>query len=292
MKRLVMHSPRRIVDSHVHLWDPSRFAYPWLVGHATLNRPYLLQDYAAATEGTPIESMVFVQCEAAPDVFDQEASWIMSLAQQDPRIRGIVAWAPLWKGAAVRDDLQKLRRHALLKGVRQIIQFEPDLDFCLTPSFIEGVGLLEEFGLSFDICVDHRQMARVVDFAGRLPKVRMVLDHIGKPDIRGGAMQPWARQLRELAALPNVHCKISGVATEAHHRSWTRDELARYVEVAVEAFGFDRLMYGSDWPVSTDAIAYNAWIHLLEDLFAGVPECEQHKFWFSNAMNFYRLGAI
>lgn len=287
-----MDSPRRIVDSHVHLWDPGRFAYPWLDGHATLNRPYLLSDYATATTETPIESIVFVQAEAATDMFDQEAAWIMSLAQHYPRIGGIVAWAPLWKGAAVRDDLQKLRRHALLKGVRQIIQFEPDLDFCLKTSFIEGVGLLEEFDLSFDICVDHRHMARVIEFAGQLPQVRLVLDHIGKPDIRGGAMQPWAQQIQELAALPHVHCKISGVATEAHHRGWTRDELSRYLDVAVEAFGFDRLMFGSDWPVSTDAIAYNAWINLLDELLAGVPAREQHKFWHSNAMDFYRLEDI
>lgn len=281
---------RRLVDSHVHLWDPGRLGYPWLEGHATLNRPYVLEDYAAATARTPVESMVFVQCEAARDAYDAEAAWIMALAAIDPRIRGLVAWAPLYKGAAAREDLERLKRHVLLKGVRQIIQFEPDLDFCLTPAFLEGVALLEEFDLSFDICVDYRHMGRVVEFARRLPRVRMVLDHIGKPNIRQGEFEPWAREIRELAALPNVHCKISGVATEADHRIWTQDQLTRYIDVAVEAFGFDRIMYGSDWPVSTDAIAYAAWIDLLDQHFSGIPESAQHRFWHSNATDFYRLG--
>ncbi|MBS0613954.1 MAG: amidohydrolase family protein [Proteobacteria bacterium] len=281
---------RRIVDTHVHLWDPGRFTYPWLQGSETLNRRFVLEDYATATAGLSVEAMVFVQCEAIPDAYDQEAAWIMSLAAQDPRLQGIVAWAPLYKGASVREDLVRLQRHPLLKGVRQIIQFQPDLDFCLSPAFLDGVSLLEEFDLSFDICIDHRHMARIVEFANRLPRVRMVLDHIGKPNIRDGLMEPWAHQIRELAALPNVHCKISGVATEANHSLWTRDELARYIEVAVEAFGFDRIMYGSDWPVSTDAIAYGEWVALLETLLAGVPATEQHRFWHSNAMAFYRLG--
>ena len=284
-----MRSARRIVDAHVHLWDPGRLSYPWLQGSATLNRPYVLEDYAAATANLSVEAMVFVQCEAVPDAYDEEAAWVTSLAAREPRLRGIVAGAPPYKGDGVRLDLARLRRHPLLKGVRQIIQFQPDPDFCLSPSFLEGVSLLEEFDLSFDICIDHRHMARIVEFARRLPRVRMVLDHIGKPNIREGLMQPWARQLRELAALPNVHCKISGVATEADHSRWTRDELARYIEVAVEAFGFDRIMYGSDWPVSTDAIAYGEWVSLLEMLLEGVSEAEQHKFWHSNAMVFYRL---
>jgi L-fuconolactonase len=284
-----MRPVRRIVDTHVHLWDPGRFVYPWLQDSATLNRPWVLEDYAAATANLTVEAMVFVQCEAIPDAYDDEAAWVMSLAAREPKLRGIVAWAPLYKGESARADLLRLRRHPLLRGVRQIIQFQPDLDFCLSPSFLEGVRLLEEFDLSFDICIDHRHMGRVVEFAKRLPRVRMVLDHIGKPAIRDGLMQPWGHQLRELATLPNIHCKISGVATEANHSRWTRDELARYIEVAVEAFGFDRIMYGSDWPVSTDAIAYGEWVELLEALLKGVPETEQHKFWRSNAMAFYKL---
>jgi len=282
---------RRIADSHVHLWDPRHLKYPWLEGHATLERPYLVEDYSAATAGTPVESIVFVQCEAARESYDAEASWIVSLAASDPRIRGLVAWAPLYKGTAAREDLERLKRHSLLKGVRQIIQFEPELDFCLAPAFLEGVALLEEFDLSFDICVDYRHMSRVVEFARRLPGVRMVLDHIGKPNIRQGEFETWERQIRALAALPHVHCKISGVATEADHRTWTRDQLAPYIAAAIDAFGYGRIMYGSDWPVSTDAIAYGEWVELLDEQLSGTPEADLHRFWHDNAMAFYRLGA-
>lgn len=278
-----------IVDSHVHLWDPGRLSYPWLRGHATLNRPIGLEEYARATAHTPVDAMVFVQAEAERGAGLEEAQWVAELARQDPRIRAIVAWAPLYKGLAVREDLQKLRDVDLVRGVRQIIQFEPDLDFCLSESFLAGVGLLAEFDLSFDICVDHRHMGRIVEFAMRLPKVRMVLDHIGKPDIRGRALQPWLGHLRELAALPHVWCKVSGVATEAHHDAWTRAELARYIEPALDAFGFTRTLYGSDWPVSTDAIAYDEWIALLDDLLAGVPAAQRQRFWSDNAREFYRL---
>jgi L-fuconolactonase len=283
-------APRRRVDSHVHLWDPGRFAYPWLVGHPTLFRPYVLDDYAAATAHVPVESLVFMQCEAANEHAETEVAWIASLAEREPRIRGIVAWAPLHEGARARAHLDRLLQQPLVKGVRQIIQNQQDPAFCLTPGFQDGVALLGECGLCFDICVDHRQMGQVVEFARRHPGVRMVLDHIGKPDIRGGRLQPWAWHLRELASLPNVHCKISGVATEADHLTWTPDDLARYVEVAIDAFGFDRIMYGSDWPVATDAITYAGWVALLEKLMSGVAEADLDKFWRRNAEAFYRLG--
>lgn len=278
-----------IIDTHLHLWDPAKLRYAWLDGNAVLDRPYRLADYDHATESLDIEAMVFLQCEVDTAQYRDEADWVAALAAQDPRIQGLVAWAPLEKGAAVAEDLGYLARHSILRGIRRIIQFEPDLDFCLRPGFIEGVQTLADFGLSFDICIDHRHLANTLKFAASVAEVPMILDHIGKPAIRDGGLEPWASQMRELAHLPHVHCKISGVATEADHASWTEDDLARYIDVAIDAFGFDRVMFGGDWPVAVQAIGYRDWVALLDRRLAGVPAADRAKFWNGNAARFYRL---
>jgi L-fuconolactonase len=278
-----------IIDTHLHLWDPGLIHYPWLVGNALLNRRYTLEDYWAATGFTSVESMVFVQCEAEFSAFREEAAWVAALAMTEPRIKGLVAWAPLEKGDAVRTDLQGLKRYSILRGIRRIIQFEPDLHFCLRPGFIEGVRALKDFELSFDICIDHRHLADVLKLAEQVSDVPMVLDHIGKPDIKNGRMEPWASQMRELAQLPNVCCKISGVATEADYRHWSTDQLKPYIELALDAFGFDRVMFGGDWPVSTQAIQYPQWIAIVDEMLQGVCVWDQRKFWRDNAARIYRI---
>jgi L-fuconolactonase len=279
-----------IVDTHLHLWDPKKLRYAWLDGNPVLDQAYGLDRYNAATDGLGIEAMVFLQCEVDPAQYQDEADWVASLAKVDPRIKGMVTWAPLEKGRAVVPELERLARHDILRGVRRIIQFEPDLDFCLRPDFIEGVRALADFDLSFDICIDHRHMANTLKFAAQVPEVPMILDHIGKPAIKDGVMEPWASQMRALAALPHVVCKISGVATEADHANWTEDEIARYVEVAIEAFGFERVMFGGDWPVAVQAIEYRRWVELLDRILASASDADRQKFWHDNAVRFYRLG--
>lgn len=278
-----------IVDTHLHVWDPARIPYPWLAGNALLDRAYLLDDYRRAFAGTEVEAMVFVQCEASFDSFLAEADWVAGLALAEPRLRAMVAWAPLEKGEAVEADLLKLRRHAILRGVRRIIQFEDDLDFCLRPDFIAGVRTLARYGLSFDICVDHRHMANVLRFVERVPDVALVLDHIGKPDIRHGRIEPWASQMRELARFPDVDCKISGVATEAAP-DWTPADLRPFIDTALEAFGFGRTMFGGDWPVTLQAVEPSRWIALLDRHLASATPHERHAFWRGNARKVYRIG--
>lgn len=277
------------VDTHVHLWNPSQLRYAWLDGNETLDRPHELPEFRAATEGLPLESFVFLQCDADASQYLDEARWVASLAADEPRLRGIVAFAPVERGAAVRDNLEKLAEIDLLRGVRRLIQSEPDPEFCLQPGFIEGVRQLESFNLSFDICITHRQLKSAIAFARQVPNVPLILDHIGKPGIRDGLMSPWAEEMQELARLPNVTCKISGVVTEADLKAWTEDELKRYVAVAIEAFGFDRIMFGGDWPVSTLALSYRRWVEIVDAALAGTTADEQRKFWHDNAAAFYRL---
>ncbi|HWJ72764.1 MAG TPA: amidohydrolase family protein [Kaistia sp.] len=277
------------VDTHVHLWDPARLRYAWLDGSETLDRRHELPEFRAATEGLPLEAMVFLQCDADPSQYLDEARWVASLAKEEPRLKGIVAFAPVERGAAVREALEPLAELDLLRGVRRLIQSEPDPEFCLKPDFIEGVRLLDEFNLSFDICIMHYQLKSAIAFARQVPDVPLILDHIGKPGIRAGLMSPWAEEMHELARLPNVMCKISGVVTEADHQAWTEDELKRYVAVAIEAFGFDRVMFGGDWPVSTLALTYRRWVEIVDAALEGTSADEQRKFWHDNAVAFYRL---
>lgn len=275
-----------IVDSHLHIWDPSHIHYPWLEADPLLNRRFLLPDYDDAFATVDVEAMVFVQCEADFAAFLEEAEWVAS--QNDPRIRGMVAWAPMEKGAAVENDLIKLKRHAQLRGIRRIIQFEEDVNFCLRPEFIEGVRTLADHDCSFDICIDHRHMANTLKMVEQLPEVRMVLDHIGKPAIAAGEMEPWRSQMYELAQHDNIVCKISGVATEAS-KEWGAADLTPYLDVAFDAFGFDRTMFGGDWPVTLNAVEPKRWISLLDAYLAGTDTADLRRFWRDNAAAFYRL---
>ncbi len=202
------------VDTHVHLWDPMRLGYDWLAGNDTLDRRHELPEFAAATAGLPLESMVFMECAVNAGQALDEARWVTTLARLEPRLKGMVASAPLEQGEAVRPHLEALAELPLLRGIRRLLQSEAD-DFCLQPGFVTGARMLAEFGLSFDICIFHRQLANVIAFADKVETVPMILDHIGKPGIADGLVSPWAEEMRELARRPNVY--VAGFQTERGH---------------------------------------------------------------------------
>jgi len=282
--------PFPVVDTHVHLWDPDHLRYPWLDGNALLNKPYLLEDYKRACGPVQVEKMVFLQCECDFAQFQQEADWVTSLAQQDPRLQGIVPWAPLEKGDAARPALEKLAQNPLIKGVRRIIQFEPDIEFCLQPDFVKGVQALADYNFSFDICIFHPQLANTIKLVKQCPNVKFILDHIGKPDIKQHLLDPWRQEIQTLASLPNVWCKVSGLVTEADHEHWTEDDLKPYIDHVVSAFGFDRVIYGGDWPVAYQATEYPRWVETLEWAVSGCAEAELRKLFHDNAIEFYKLA--
>jgi L-fuconolactonase len=276
-----------IIDTHLHLWNPSLLRYPWLDGDPLLNQPYLLPDYQAATAGVTVERMVFVQCEADFAQFRQEAEWV--LAQPDPRIAGIVAWAPLENGDAARADLDTLAAHPRIKGIRRIIQFEPDMEFCLRPGFVKGVQALADYGLSFDICINHLQMPNAIRLVRQCPNVRFILDHIGKPDIKNHLLDPWRAHIQAFAALPNVWCKVSGLVVEADWQRWTADDLRPYLDHVLTSFGADRVMFGGDWPVVLRAARWRQWVDTLDAATAAASADERRKLFHDNAVAFYRL---
>jgi len=279
-----------IVDTHVHLWDPEFLRYPWLDDNALLNRALLPADYRRACGPVQVEKMVFVQCEAEFSQFQEEADWVTGLAGgEEPRIAGIVPWAPLELGDEARPALEKLARNGLVKGIRRIIQFEPDTEFCLRPGFVRGVQALSDYGLHFEICIVHTQMANTIKLVEQCPNVTFILDHIGKPGIKDHIMDPWRQDLKTLAGFPNLWCKISGLVTEADHEQWTREDLRPYLDHVFDTFGFERVMYGGDWPVAWQATEYPRWVETLAWAIAGCSAEESRKLFHDNAMDFYRL---
>jgi L-fuconolactonase len=278
-----------IVDSHLHLWDPTHFRMPWLDGNAVLDKPYGLAEYRRHTAGVEIEAMVYLQVEVAPAYGLLEAEWAVDRAGEDPRIKAIVAWAPCEYGEQSRAYLERLVAISpLIRGVRRLIQGE-QLGFARDPRFVRGVQLLPEFGLSFDICIKHPQLPETIDLVRQCPNVSFILDHIGKPDIAAGLQEPWREQIAELAAFPNVICKVSGMVTEADMQRWTADDLRPYVEHVLTSFGEDRVAYGGDWPVAYQAAPYPRWVQTLDQLTADLSAAARRKLWRENASRFYRL---
>ena len=278
-----------IVDSHVHLYDPTRLPFSWMKGSPILDTPHGVAEFDAERGDVAVDKLVFVEVAVDAGRHIAEARMISALTQSEPRLAGLVVHAPLQKGAAVEEDLEVLASLPGVKGVRRLIQGEPDPGFCLEPNFHDGMKLLRKYGFSFDICVKSFALAYGLELARRHPDIPIILDHIGKPDIRHGLVEPWRSQIRALARLPNVVAKISGVITEAHPERRGVEVLRPYILETVEAFGFDRLMFGGDWPVSALTHRYADWVAALDEILAAANGDELRKFYRSNAERVYRL---
>lgn len=279
-----------IIDTHVHLWNPEQIRMSWLDDLPVINRAFGPNEFRAHTRGIEVAGIVYVEVGVEAQYAFLEARQVAELAEREPFIQGIVAAAPLEFGTRSRHYLEQLAALGpRIKGVRRLLQGESDPDYCLRPEFIAGVKLLPQFGFSFDICILHHQLAGAVELVHRCPDVTFVLDHIAKPGIKAGLLDPWRAQIRELAALPNVACKISGVATEADHATWTEAQLAPYILHVLEAFGPDRVLFGGDWPVALLATSYMRWVETLDSLTSDLPEPDRRKLWHENAVRVYRL---
>jgi L-fuconolactonase len=279
-----------IVDAHVHLYDPRRLSYPWMKQAPALDRPYLSDDFTRLTTGVDIEAMIFVEVDAAPGEHLAETRFAQEQAAVEPRLRGMVASMPLEKGSGVEPELVEYAKSPLARGVRRLIErhhHEPG--WALGDNFITGVRLLAKFGFTFDLCLFHQQLAEVNELVRRCPEVNFVVDHIAKPGIQQGLREPWRQDLRSISRLPNVCCKISGVVTEADHANWTEAEVAPYIDHAIDCFGFERVMFGGDWPVSELATSYRRWVDLVDMVVAGASNAEKRRLYRDNAIAFYRL---
>jgi len=280
-----------IIDAHVHLYDPSAVAYPWMAGVPVLNAPHLPDHFEDSLDGVEVEAVVFVEVDAGPGAHMDEARFISDLRQNTALVRGMVASMPLEEGPdAVAADLAAWAATPGARGVRRLIQKHADEPgWSLREPFVEAVRALAAHDLSFDLCLFHPQMKDAITLVRACPDVRFVLDHIGKPGIRDGLIDPWRDDTAALAREPNVWCKISGVVTEADHDAWTIDEVAPCIAHAISCFGYGRAMFGGDWPVSKLATTYRGWVDVVDGVVAGASAEERERLYRGTAREFYRL---
>ncbi len=279
-----------IIDTHVHLWDPAHFRMAWLDDAPAINQAFLPADLTKHAAPHIVDGYVYVEVNVAQEYALEEARWVERLAQTDPRIKGIVAHAPIEYGRQCAAYLDLLAQTSpRIKGVRRLIQSMPDASPIASQRFIDGLKLLPAYGWSFDICVKHPQMDHTLNMVRACPEVQFVLDHIGKPDIASRQLDPWRGYVSALAALPNVSCKLSGAVTEADRATWSADDLRPYIHHVLSAFGEDRVMFGGDWPVVLLASPYVRWADTLAILTQHLSPTAQAKLWRENAKRIYRI---
>jgi len=273
------------IDAHQHFWKYDAAEYTWIDDSmAALKRDFLPDESAREMARVGFDACVAVQARQTLD----ETRWLLGLAAEHPSIAGVVGWVDL-QAENVRDQLAALAGHQRLVGIRHIAQSEPDDRFLLRPQVVRGIRLLADFGLGFDILIYRRQLGSAAELAGRLPSQRFVLDHLAKPDLRSGEIDEWERDIRRLAAQPNVFAKLSGLVTEASWAQWTSDQIRPYLDVAFDAFGWNRLMIGSDWPVCTVSADYARTMNVVIDYVAARPDHERDAVLGGNARRFWNL---
>jgi len=278
-----------MIDAHIHLWDTRKLDYAWLEQVPILNRDFLIEDYNAASGDQGIEAMVFVQAECRPEQHLEELKWVQSIADNEPRLKAIIPWAPLEDGKGVASELADIARDPRVKGVRRIIEFEDDIDFCIQPGFIRGVQLLAENGLHCELTIGPRNFPNVSTLVKACPDTRFILDHIGCPNIANGELQPWKDLLKSFADSGPHYCKFSNLVCNADLENWTLEDLKPFADTVFETFGEDRIIWGSDWPHALRASAYDRWVETARVLTSGFSEEAQQKIYHDNAAKFYRI---
>lgn len=265
-------SSAHVIDAHQHFWryEPSR--YGWIDGSmAALAHDFLPGDLEDELRAEGVGGTIAVQ--ARQDT--EETGWLIELANTQPFIRGVVGWIDL-RARDIERQLERVGQEPCVVGIRHVVQAEPE-GFLDGSGFRHGIAALARVGLVYDILIYARQLPEATRFAAAFPAQRFVLDHLGKPDIRGGGFESWRRDIRGLAALPNVWCKLSGLVTEADWRTWTPAGLRPYLDTALEAFGPSRLMFGSDWPVCTLGATYRQTLALVREAIAEYSDEERAR---------------
>jgi len=283
-----------LIDTHLHLWDPARLDYDWLSEVPDIAGRHWAEDWASLAP--PVSQTVWVQSTDNPAQALTEAQMIAALTHPQLRIGGIVAYAPLEKGKAVAEDLAALKTVRQLRGIRRNVQHEPD-GFTTSAAYLDGLTEVARTGLSIDICARVHQMPELIRalemLFARVPEAVVVLDHLGKPDIKthqghihGG---DWAQHLKTLSRFPNLHAKISGLTTEAHWTDWTEAHLIPYIHHAIACFGPDRCLYGGDWPVVDLSGGYHRWLDVFDTATADLSRPDRAAIRSGTARRVYRL---
>jgi len=273
------------IDSHQHFWRYDATRHSWITDEMrALRRDFLPEDLRPELNANRIDATVVVQVEHSED----ETHFLLKLAERDPTIAGVVGWVDL-RAPDLPQRLEYFSQFEKLRGFRHIVQSEPDDRFLLRDDFCRGISLLREFGFTYDILIYARQLPAAVTFVERFPDQRFVIDHIAKPAIAVREIHDWARSMRAIAANPNVFCKLSGLITEADWNNWTADVFGPYLDVVFDAFGADRLLFGSDWPVCLLAGSYDRVHQLIAGYLNSKPAAEQLNIFGEKAARFYGL---
>lgn len=272
------------IDAHQHFWifDPVRDS--WIdETMQEIQRDFLPEDLLPLLEKNKFSGCVAVQASQT----EEETNFLVALAAKNDFIKGVVGWVDL-RDKNIEERLNHFSGHKIIKGFRHVVQGEPD-DFMLRKDFQNGIAALKQFKYTYDILIFHRQLPAAINLINHFADQPFVIDHIAKPDIKSGDILSWKKGIQEISKAENVWCKISGMVTEADWKNWKAEDLKPYLEVVFENFSADKLMYGSDWPVSNVASDYTEVVHTLENYISQLSLPDQNKIWHENAASFYNL---
>lgn len=273
------------IDAHQHFWKYNIKEYGWIGPHmGVLKKDYLPADLRPLQKAVGIDATVAVQARQTIE----ETRWLLELADQYPFINGLVGWVDL-RSPQLRDQLERLCVYPKFRGVRHVVHDEVDDQFMLRQDVVRGIGTLAQFGLTYDLLLFPKHLPVACELVSRFREQPFVLDHIAKPLIKDGVLEPWVTDIKKLAALPNVWCKVSGMVTEADWQGWTAGDFTPYLDVVFQAFGPERIMIGSDWPVCTVAGEYGAVMQIVVNYITKLSEAEQAAVLGGTAVQFYGL---
>jgi predicted TIM-barrel fold metal-dependent hydrolase len=279
----------QIVDTHQHLWDIDLFRYSWLDSLPQLNRSFRMADYLSAVQGLNVVKSVHLEADVDEPYMLDETRHLLALAERaDNPLEGIVACGRP-ESEDFKSYLDKIAVYPKVKGIRRVLHTQPDA-VGQGATFLKNVTALSEYGLSFDVCVLARQLPIAINLVSQCPGVVFILDHCGVPQVKEKHLDPWRSHITEIARFPNVSCKISGLVAYADSERWTAEDLRPFVEHVIAAFGWDRILFGSDWPVCTLSASYGQWVEALHALTHEAGETNQKKLFYDNAIRIYRLS--
>ncbi|RED19050.1 L-fuconolactonase [Flavobacterium cutihirudinis] len=273
------------IDSHQHFWKFHPVKDAWITDRMkVIKRDFLPADLKPLLLENQFGGCVAVQADQS----EEETIFLLDLAKDNPFIKGVVGWIDL-RADAIEERLQYYSKFEKLKGFRHIIQAEADIDFMLQSKFQEGISQLAKHNFTYDILIFPKHLENAAKLVAKFPEQKFVIDHLAKPDFKNKEFTDWESGIRAIAKFPNVMCKVSGLVTEADWNNWTTADFTHCLDVVTEVFGIDRLMFGSDWPVSLLAASYAESCEIVEEYFSKFSKTDQDKFWSENAIRFYHL---
>lgn len=278
---------RRIIDTHNHLWEIGGSHFDWINDEmSVIRRNFYANDLLEILSSNNVGGSILVQ--AVPEL--EETEWLLDIAEENEFVKGVIGWCDISKGSECGKDIQKLlERSKLLKGIRYMSQDLPP-DHLIDRNFIEGVMEVGRQGLVYELLIKHNQLESAIELVKACPDTTFVVEHIAKPDIKNGNLEKWAQDIKKLADISDkVNCKISGMVTEADWKNWSKEDFEPYIRTVFEAFGEDRVVFGSDWPVLMVAASYDQVIGLVSDWLDENDSFDKDKFFYDNAMRIYNL---